>query len=80
MNVNRRTDLLYEHVSDEEVQDGTQREVMSTMQQICEVTRNGIRPEVPGLFGDLVKGMRRLDLNTLTNVGRRANRLCDKAQ
>lgn len=78
--MNRRTDLLFEHVSDEEVLDGTQREVMSTLEQICEVTKNGIRPEVPGLFGDLVKGMRRLDLSTLTNIGRRANRLCDKAQ
>jgi hypothetical protein len=78
--VNRRTDLMFEHIPDEEVQDGTQREVMATLQQICDVTKQGIRPEVPGLFGDLVKGMRRLDQNTLTNIGRRANRLCDKAQ
>ena len=80
MPVSKRTNLLFEHVPDQEVQEGTQREVMSTLQQICDITRNGIRPEVPGLFGDLVKGMRRLDLSTLTNVGRRANRLCDKAQ
>lgn len=78
--ITRRDDLQFEAIPDLETQEGTQREVIETLQKICEVTQQGIRPEVPGLFGDLVKGMRRLDMSTLNNVARRASRICDKAE
>lgn len=78
--VSLRTDLKYEHEEDSSAPEKTQTEIVATMQKICEVTQQGVRPEVPGLFLDLVKGMRQADLNTLVSIGRQAKRLCNKAE
>ena len=67
-------------MEDNEIKENTQKEIVATLQKICEMTRDGVRPEVPGLFLELVKGMRQADLNNLVSIGRQAKRLCDKAE
>lgn len=55
------------------------REANEILREICSVMNDDVRPQVPALFGKLVKKMRHLDGRELTNLHRQAKGMCDKA-
>ncbi|KAL8574007.1 hypothetical protein ACOMHN_029454 [Nucella lapillus] len=81
--ISRRTTLLYEHKQGMEKGASNFMEVKSKLKQICDLTDEDIRPEVPRLFGELVHMMRNMDYSDLQDLNQQLerNRICaDNAQ
>ena len=76
--ISRRSDLVFEHIPDSEEQSSVRREAMETMKKLCEQTGEGIRPQTPELFGQLVKDMKKLNFEGLSSIKDRTP--CDKAK
>lgn len=76
----QRSSLVFDYTpSAEEVAKG-RREAIQTMGELCSLTTEDIRPEVPSLFSKLVHQMRLLDAENLEAVHTSTARMCDKAE
>ena len=77
--IHRRESIMFQHSAPQEHSSTNMDAARAVLQDICAATANDVRPEVPGLFMDLVKALKRLDAPSLAQMHGDANG-CTAAQ
>ncbi|XP_062612312.1 LOW QUALITY PROTEIN: uncharacterized protein LOC134274081 [Saccostrea cucullata] len=66
--VSRRDTLLFSQIHGEKSIISTKKQVQDKLKELCLSTENGIRPETPDLFAQLVMLMKRLDSKSMAEI------------
>lgn len=72
--VSRRTTLLFEHKQGLDRGKAVLAHIKDKLQELCDVTKIDIRPQVPLIFGQMVHQMRSLDYSDLKDLERQLQR------
>jgi RNase P subunit RPR2 len=59
---------LFTQVHGEKSFTSTKKQVQDKLKELCLTTENGIRPETPDLFAQLVMLMKQVDAKTMTDI------------
>nr|XP_034313736.1 apolipophorins isoform X7 [Crassostrea gigas] len=66
--VSRRDTLLFTQVHGEKAITTSKKQVQDKLKELCLTTENGIRPETPDLFAQLVMLMKKLDATSMAEI------------
>lgn len=66
----RREKLTFEHTGGEDMKTTDYQGAVDKLQELCTSTQEGIRPETPQMFSELVYLMKKLDALSLDSVYR----------
>ena len=71
---------MFEHAEETGFQESSKQAAQSTLRELCRQTSQGVRPETPALFAQLVKNLKKLDAQSLIAIQRGASSICPKAR
>lgn len=66
--VSKRDTLLFTQVHGEKAITSSKKQVQDKLKELCLTTENGIRPETPDLFAQLVMLMKKLDATSMAEI------------
>lgn len=66
--VSERDTLLFTQVHGEKAITSSKKQVQDKLKELCLTTENGIRPETPDLFAQLVMLMKKLDATSMAEI------------
>ncbi|XP_041360319.1 uncharacterized protein LOC121376501 [Gigantopelta aegis] len=66
--ISKRTKLTFQHVYGTRDEDTKRRDASQKLEDLCQASADDIRPEVPGMFSELVYIMREMDARSLDRL------------